>query len=213
MEMARPSVCHPDGTESETADGVSRSPVRSGVRTPLQATPVASSRTTGRRPYMRGPPRSVGRVPDAGAREPQPTFAARTRGPYTRVVRALPRGAVAALTLRPVETVLAPYLRHPGAVAFGVLRSLARQTLLSDALVMVALARCGHWSDVRTMRPRTDSRVIAAWRSRLALRGPQQALAAQGKANEAARTQQEFEAAWTRANTWLPVARVRSGAR
>ena len=97
--------------------------------------------------------------------------------------------------------------------AFGVLRALARQTLLSDALVMVALARCGHWSDVRTMRPRTDSRVIAAWRSRLALRGPQQALAARGKANEAARTQQEFEAAWTRANTWLPVARVRSGAR
>ena len=121
--------------------------------------------------------------------------------------------AVAALTLRPFETVLAPYLRHPGAVAFGALRSLARQPLLSGALVMVALACCRHGSDVRTMRPRTDSRVIAAWRSRVALRGPQQALAARGKADEAARTQQEFEAAWTRAHTWLPAARVRPGAR
>lgn len=44
-----------------------------------------------------------------------------------------------------------------------------------------------------------------------ALRGLQQALAAQGKAADAARVQREFEAAWARADTWLPGPRLRPG--
>jgi hypothetical protein len=47
------------------------------------------------------------------------------------------------------------------AVALDALRSLARQSPSYDALVMVALARFGRWSELRTMRPRTDSPVIA----------------------------------------------------
>ena len=49
------------------------------------------------------------------------------------------------------------------AVALDALRSLARQSPSYDALVMVALARFGRWSELRTMRPRTDSPVIATW--------------------------------------------------
>ncbi|MFN9421665.1 hypothetical protein [Gemmatimonas sp.] len=232
-----------------------------------------------------------------------------------------------------------------GAVALDALRSLARQTPSYDALVMVALVRFGRWSDVRAVRPRTDSPVIAAWsavalglalldsaltgpaRSQLdvvdalleaaqrrsalaardsagmeraaldrhritiargilageleaargridsavvaleeavaaedslpyeehdlwllpprhvlagvlldgaraadaervlradlakrphngwALRGLQQALATQGKVDEAARVQKEFDVAWSRADTWLPGPRLRPGAR
>jgi hypothetical protein len=45
------------------------------------------------------------------------------------------------------------------------------------------------------------------------LRGLQQALATQGKVDEAARVQKEFDVAWSRADTWLPGPRLRPGAR
>jgi tetratricopeptide (TPR) repeat protein len=44
-----------------------------------------------------------------------------------------------------------------------------------------------------------------------ALRGLQQALAAQGKVADAARVQREFAAAWARSDTWLPGPRFRPG--
>ena len=46
-----------------------------------------------------------------------------------------------------------------------------------------------------------------------ALRGLQQALEGQGKADEAARVQREFETAWSRADSWLPGPRYRPGQR
>jgi hypothetical protein len=46
-----------------------------------------------------------------------------------------------------------------------------------------------------------------------ALRGLQQALAAQGKSDEADRVRREFERPWSRAHTWLPGPRLRLGLR
>jgi hypothetical protein len=59
----------------------------------------------------------------------------------------------------------------------------------------------------RVLRADLVKRPRTGW----ALRGLQQALAAQGKGDEAARVQREFEAAWVRSDTWLPGPRFRPG--